>query len=50
MWSVLTDYERLPEYVPNLAVSQRLKTPKGMSDKLVVLRQVRLDACVIRWS
>lgn len=38
---MLTDYERLPDFVPNLAVSQRLKTPMGMSDKLVVLRQVR---------
>ncbi len=40
VWGVLTDYEKLPEFVPNLAVSQRLENPQGVSDKLVVLRQV----------
>ena len=41
VWQVLTDYERLPEFVPNLAVSERLPTPAGAPDRLVRLRQVQ---------
>ncbi|KAL3155899.1 hypothetical protein ABBQ32_012897 [Trebouxia sp. C0010 RCD-2024] len=40
VWAVLTDYERLPEVVPNLAVSERLQTPTGMSSRVTRLRQV----------
>lgn len=40
MWEVLTDYERLPEVVPNLAVCERVQTPSGMSSRVTRLRQV----------
>lgn len=42
LWAVLTDYEKLPEVVPNLLLSQRLETPPGAPERLVRLRQVRL--------
>lgn len=42
LWAVLTDYEKLPEVVPNLLVSQRLETPPGAPERLVRLRQVML--------
>lgn len=29
IWNVLTDYEALPEFLPNLAKSQRLEHPDG---------------------
>ena len=40
VWEVLTDYERLPEVVPNLAVCERVGTPSGMSSRVTRLRQV----------
>lgn len=40
VWQVLTDYESLPEVVPNLAVCERLQTPSGMSSRVTRLRQV----------
>ncbi|KAL0037090.1 hypothetical protein WJX77_012339 [Trebouxia sp. C0004] len=40
VWEVLTDYERLPEVVPNLAVCERVQTPSGMSSRVTRLRQV----------
>ena len=40
IWDVLTDYERLPEFVPNLAVSERLQMPPEAPARLVRLRQV----------
>ncbi|DBB03663.1 TPA: hypothetical protein ACH3X3_010990 [Trebouxia sp. C0006] len=40
VWKVLTDYERLPEVVPNLAVCERVQTPSGMSSRVTRLRQV----------
>ena len=40
VWEVLTDYERLPEVVPNLAVCERVETPSGMSSRVTRLRQV----------
>ena len=40
VWQVLTDYERLPEVVPNLAVCERVQTPTGMSKRVTRLRQV----------
>jgi len=39
---VLTDYERLPEVVPNLAVCERVQTPTGMSSRVTRLRQVSI--------
>ncbi len=42
VWEVLTDYERLPEVVPNLAVCERVQTPSGMSSRVTRLRQVPL--------
>ncbi len=42
MWEVLTDYERLPEVVPNLAVCERVQTPSGMSSRVTRLRQVSI--------
>ena len=41
VWAVLTDYERLPEVVPNLAVCERIQTPSGMSSRVTRLRQVQ---------
>lgn len=41
VWQVLTDYERLPEFVPNLAISERLETPPRAPKRLVRLRQVQ---------
>lgn len=29
VWALLTDYETLPEFIPNLAVSKRLEHPEG---------------------
>ena len=40
VWQVLTDYERLPEVVPNLAVCERVAAPTGMSSRVTRLRQV----------
>lgn len=42
VWDVLTDYERLPEFVPNLAICERLPTPEGLPKAIIRLRQVRL--------
>jgi len=39
---VLTDYERIPEFVPNIVTSTRLETPEGAPERLVRLRQVPL--------
>ncbi len=44
VWDVLTDYEALPEFVPNLAVCERLPVPAGMESRLTRLRQVRCAA------
>lgn len=41
VWGVLTDYDRLAEFVPNLAVSQRIALPPGAPPNVVRLRQVR---------
>ena len=40
VWDVLTDYEALPDFIPNLAVSERVPLPPGSPDSLVRLRQV----------
>jgi hypothetical protein len=40
VWAVLTDYEALPEFVPNLALCERLPVPPGLASRLVRLRQV----------
>ena len=40
MYEVLTDYERLPEFVPNLAVTELVPLPEGSPPNLVRLRQV----------
>lgn len=40
VWDVLTAYEQLPEFVPNLAVSERLPLPNAKSQRYVRLRQV----------
>lgn len=40
VWEVLTDYEALPEFVPNLALCERLPLPKDMASRMVRLRQV----------
>ena len=42
MYAVLTDYERLPEFVPNLALSEQLPLAPGSPANLVRLRQVRV--------
>ncbi|KAK9823512.1 hypothetical protein WJX72_003333 [[Myrmecia] bisecta] len=40
VWDVLTDYQRLPEFVPNLAICERLARPAGAPARVVRLRQV----------
>jgi len=40
VYAVLTDYDRLPEFVPNLALSQRIPLAPGSPANLVRLRQV----------
>jgi ribosome-associated toxin RatA of RatAB toxin-antitoxin module len=40
VWAVLTDYNRLAEFVPNLAASQRIKLPPGAPPNVVRVRQV----------
>lgn len=47
VWEVLTDYEKLPEVVPNLAVCDRIDTPSGMSRRVTRLRQVRLTVILL---
>ena len=44
VWEVLTDYEALPEFVPNLALCERLPVPPGVASRLVRLRQVAVPA------
>ena len=39
---MLTDYEALPEFVPNLALCERLPLPKDIAARMVRLRQVPL--------
>jgi hypothetical protein len=41
VYDVLTDYERLPEFVPNLAITERVQLPEGSPPNLVRLRQVQ---------
>lgn len=40
VWDVLTDYEALPEFVPNLALCERLSVPAALGTRLTRLRQV----------
>ncbi|CAL8464995.1 g4530 [Coccomyxa elongata] len=40
VWDVLTDYEALPEFVPNLALCERLAVPAALGTRLTRLRQV----------
>lgn len=42
VWQVLTDYESLPEFVPNLAKSQRLEHPDGDKVRLEQVGKQRL--------
>ena len=37
---MLTDYGALPEFVPNLALCERLPLPKDSASRMVRLRQV----------
>ena len=43
VWQVLTDYEALPEFVPNLGLCERLPLSRDMASRLVRLRQVWLQ-------
>lgn len=45
---MLTDYERLPQFIPNLAVCERLETPPGAPERLVRLRQVDFLAKLLK--
>ena len=57
---MLTDYGALPEFVPNLALCERLPLPKDSASRMVRLRQVsplRLgdgqlfgDKTVLHWT
>ena len=40
VWDVLTDYEALPQFIPNLVACERLPLPPGASERMVRLRQV----------
>ena len=40
VWNVVTDYNRLAEFVPNLASSERIRLPTTAPDNVVRVRQV----------
>ncbi|KAL4859881.1 hypothetical protein ACK3TF_000138 [Chlorella vulgaris] len=40
VWHVLTDYNRLAEFIPNLAVSQRIALPRNAPSNIIRVRQV----------
>ncbi|KAL4445809.1 hypothetical protein ABPG77_009008 [Micractinium sp. CCAP 211/92] len=40
VWAVLTDYDRLAEFIPNLAVSQRIALPRSAPSNIIRVRQV----------
>ncbi|KAL4425806.1 hypothetical protein ABPG75_009822 [Micractinium tetrahymenae] len=40
VWAVLTDYDRLAEFIPNLAVSQRIALPRNAPSNIIRVRQV----------
>lgn len=42
VWQVLTDYESLPEFIPNLEKSQRLDHPEGEKVRLEQVGKQRL--------
>lgn len=44
VWAVLTDYGRLAEFIPNLAVSQRIALPPTAPPNIIRIRQVRQPA------
>lgn len=44
VWDVLTDYENLPAFVPNLMVCERLPVPPEYAGRVVRLRQVRVTS------
>ena len=48
VWDVLTDYEALPEFVPNLALCERLSVPAAMGSRLTRLRQVHCGHVFLR--
>lgn len=41
VWAVLTDYEHLAEFIPNLALCEQLELPHGAPPRFTRLRQVR---------
>ena len=41
---MLTDYEKLPAFVPNLMLCERLPVPPEYAGRVVRLRQVRLTS------
>lgn len=40
VWDVMTDYDRLAEFIPNLASSERIRLPDSAPDNIVRVRQV----------
>ena len=40
VWAVLTDYNQLAEFIPNLAVSQRIALPSSAPPNIIRIRQV----------
>ncbi|KAI8111305.1 hypothetical protein M9434_004877 [Picochlorum sp. BPE23] len=40
VWDVLTDYNRLAEFIPNLASSERIRLPRAAPENVVRVRQV----------
>ncbi len=53
VWDVLTDYEALPEFVPNLALCERQAVPAALGTRLTRLRQVHCGhilLCAFSWA
>ena len=44
---MLTDYENLPAFVPNLMLCERLPVPPEYAGRVVRLRQVRITSCTL---
>ncbi len=44
VWDVLTDYERLHEFAPNLLISERMQPPAGAPRRITRLRQVNFHS------
>ena len=48
VWAVVTDYDRLAEFIPNLAVSQRIALPSTAPSNIIRVRQASAKLVVWR--